>query len=53
MGKKKKKALDKKLKAYSAAAAGALLLAPSAQAAVQYSGIQNLPVNIGTEPVFC
>ncbi len=45
--KKKGKTLEKKLKAYSAAAAGALLLAPSAHAAVQYSGLQNLVVTTG------
>ncbi len=42
--KKKKTTFEKKLKAYSAVAAGTLLLAPSANAAVQYSGLQNLPV---------
>lgn len=39
--KKKKAIFEKKLKAYSVAAAGTLLLAPSANADVQYSGIQN------------
>ncbi len=44
--KKKKRSFEKKLKAYSAVAAGTLLLAPSvSQAAVQYSGPMNLPVN--------
>ncbi len=49
---KKRQSLEKKLKAYSAVAAGTLLLAPSANAAVQYSGIQNIQVNANNTPVF-
>ncbi len=49
MKKKKKGAFEKKLKAYSAVATGALLLAPSANAAVQYSGIQNIDLNFGQQ----
>jgi len=41
----KKERFDKRLKVYSAAAAGILALAPSAEAAIHYSGVQNLPVN--------
>jgi hypothetical protein len=40
--------LEKQLKVYSAAAAGVLALAPSADAAIHYSGIANLPVNSST-----
>jgi len=40
--------LEKKLKVYSAAAAGVLALAPSVEAAIHYSGIKNLPVNPST-----
>ncbi len=46
--KKKKTTFEKKLKAYSAVAAGTLLLAPSANAAVQYSGLQNISVGPGS-----
>ncbi len=46
--KKKKGSFEKKLKAYSAVAAGTLLLAPSANAAVQYSGLQNIGVGPGS-----
>ncbi len=42
---KKTQSFEKKLKAYSAVATGTLLLAPSAHAAVQYSGPMNLPLN--------
>ncbi len=45
--KKKKGAFEKRLKAYSAVAAGTLLLAPSANAVVVYSGPQNLPFTQG------
>jgi hypothetical protein len=46
MAKKGKKcSFEKRLKVYSAAAAGVLALAPSADAAIHYSGIQNLPVD--------
>ena len=49
MAKKRSKGtLEKQLKVYSVAAVGALALAPSAEAAIQYSGIQNLPVNSST-----
>ncbi len=40
--------LEKQLKIDSAAAVGALALAPAAEAAIHYSGIQNLPVNSST-----
>jgi len=40
-----KEALDKKLKVYSAAAVGVLALAPSVDAAIQYNGPKNLPVD--------
>jgi hypothetical protein len=40
--------LEKQLKAYSVAAAGVLALAPSADAAIHNSGIENLPVNSST-----
>ena len=41
MGKKaKKERFDKRLKVYSAAAAGILALAPSAEAAIHYSGVR-------------
>jgi len=43
--------LDKQLKIYSAVAAGVLALAPSAEAAIHYSGLQNLPVNPSTSQV--
>ncbi len=46
---KKKGTFEKKLKAYSAVAAGSLLLAPSANAAVQYSGLQNIDLNFGNQ----
>jgi hypothetical protein len=42
--------LEKQLKVYSAAAAGVLALAPSANAAIQYSGLQNLPVDSSHTP---
>ncbi|MDA8434119.1 MAG: hypothetical protein M0Z60_14325 [Nitrospiraceae bacterium] len=48
---KKKDKLDKRLMAYAAAAAGVLAIAPAAEAAIQCSGPQNLPVNSGTTPV--
>ena len=41
----KKNSLEKRLKIYSAAAAGVLALAPSAEAAIHYSGPQNLTVD--------
>ncbi len=49
MNKKKKGKFEKKLKAYSAVAASTLLLAPSANAAIQYSGLQNLTVSPGND----
>jgi len=42
--------LEKQLKVYSAAAAGVLALAPSADAAIHYSGLQNLPVDSSHTP---
>ncbi len=44
----KKDTFEKRLKVYSAAAAGVLAIAPSAEAAIHYSGIQNLPVSSST-----
>ena len=44
--------LQKRLSAYSALAAGVLAVVPSAEAAIQYSGAQNLTVNSSTTPVF-
>ncbi len=50
--KEKRKSFEKKLKAYSAVAAGTLMFAPSANAAIHYSGPQNLPLNSpGVVPV--
>jgi len=46
--KRQKDTLQKQLKVYSAAAAGVFALAPSAEALIHYSGIQNLPVNSST-----
>ena len=43
--------IDKQLKIYSAVAAGVLALAPSAEAARHYSGLQNLPVDPSTSQV--
>jgi len=43
--------LQKRLSAYSALAAGVLAVVPSAEAAIQYSGTQNLSVNSSTTPV--
>ena len=43
--------LQKRLSAYSALAAGVLAVVPSAEAAIQYSGAQNLTVNSSTTPV--
>jgi len=40
--------IDKRLKIYSAVAAGVLALAPSAEALIHYSGLRNLPVNPST-----
>ncbi len=51
MTKKKRQSLEKRLKAYSAAAAGTLLLAPSANAAIQYSGPMNITVDANNTPV--
>jgi len=46
MGKEKKQRLvERRLLTYSAAAAGVLALAPSADAVVKYSGVKNLVVN--------
>jgi hypothetical protein len=51
MGKRAKEdGFEKRLMIYSAAAAGALAVAPAADAAVQYSGIMNLPVNSSQHP---
>lgn len=48
MAKRKKKTFDKQLKAYTAAAAGALIVVPAAaQAAVHYSGPQNIGIDSG------
>lgn len=48
MAKRKKKTFDKRLKAYTAAAAGALIVVPAAvQAAVHYSGPQNIGIDSG------
>jgi hypothetical protein len=44
--------LQKRLSAYSALAAGVLAVVPSAEAAIQHSGVQNLTVNSSTTPVF-
>jgi hypothetical protein len=41
----KKETFEKRLKVYSVAAAGVLAIAPAAEAAIHYSGIQNLPVS--------
>ena len=45
-----KGSLEKQLKVYSAAAAGVLALAPSANAAIHYSGLQNLSVGSTNTP---
>jgi hypothetical protein len=42
---KKKTVLEKRLMAYTAAAVGALAIAPAAEAAVRYSGPENLTLN--------
>ncbi|MEA3385539.1 MAG: IPTL-CTERM sorting domain-containing protein [Thermodesulfobacteriota bacterium] len=48
MAKRKKKPFDKRLKAYTAAAAGALIVVPAAaQTAVHYSGPQNIGIDLG------
>jgi len=47
----KKEGLSKKLATYSVAAAAALAIAPAADAAVVYSGVQNLPLNTVTAQV--
>jgi hypothetical protein len=53
MGKEKKNSLvQKRLAAYSAAAAGMLVVTSAADAAIQYSGLRNIVVNSGTPPVF-
>jgi hypothetical protein len=44
----KKDTFEKRLKVYSAAAAGVLAIAPTAEAAIHYSGLKNLPVNSST-----
>ncbi len=46
--KRHERTLDKQLDIYSAVAAGVLALAPSAEAAIHYSGLKNLPVNPST-----
>ena len=52
MGKgKKQRLVERRLLTYSAAAAGVLALAPSADAAVRYSGAKNLVVNSGNPSV--
>jgi hypothetical protein len=43
--KKRKDGFERRLKGYSAAAACVLGIAPTANAAIQYSGVKNLPVN--------
>lgn len=45
--KKNKGELKRKLKAYAAATAGALAIAPQAEAAIHYSGPQNIVVDAG------
>jgi len=51
MSEEKKRGFEKRLAAYAAAAAGVMALAPAADAAIQYSGQQNLTVNSSTTPV--
>jgi hypothetical protein len=48
---KKQRLVERRLLTYSAAAAGLLALAPSADAAVRYSGAKNLVVNSGNPSV--
>jgi hypothetical protein len=53
MGKgKKNSSIQKRLVAYSAAAAGMLAVTPAANAAIQYSGLRNIVVNPGNPTVF-
>ncbi len=52
MKKNKRDTLEKRLKAYSAAAAGALLLTPSADAAVRYFNPPDIVVDSGNPSVF-
>ena len=49
---KKNSLIQKRLVAYSAAAAGMLAVTPAADAAIQYSGLRNIVVNPGTPTVF-
>ena len=46
-GKKKTAGFERRLRAYSAAAAGLLVLAPAADAAIRYSGPQSITVDSG------
>jgi hypothetical protein len=48
---RKKRLIDTRLAAYSAAAAGMLAVAPAADAAVQYSGPRNIVINSGNPTV--
>lgn len=48
---KKMKSLEKRLMAYTAAAAGVMALAPGAEAAVHYSGPKDLTLNPQTSPI--
>jgi hypothetical protein len=48
---KKKNLIEKRLAAYSAAAAGIFAIAPAADAAVQYSGLKNIVINSGNTRV--
>ena len=48
----KKETFEKRLKIYSATAAGVLAIAPTAEAAIHYSEIQNLPVNLVSVTIF-
>ena len=43
--------MDKRLAAYSVAAAGMLAVAPAADAAIQYSGPRNIVINLGNQNV--
>ncbi|HDY70345.1 MAG TPA: IPTL-CTERM sorting domain-containing protein [Nitrospirae bacterium] len=51
-GKKKTAGFERRLRAYSAAAAGLLVLAPAADAAIRYSGPQSITVDSGNPLVF-
>ncbi len=51
MSEEKKRGFEKRLAAYAAAAAGVMAVAPAADAAIQYSGTQNLTVNSSNSTV--